>query len=109
MNTQQLKSLKALLEYLQPDEQAHFEETPVEERGSHIYNDVVVLQKFVASVAIENNKKANLLFAGDVKIEIDDGEFDEIRNALVIQCENSDILRAAIANREIIEFELFGG
>lgn len=47
MNETQLKSLKALLEYLQDDEKSHFEETPIEERGNHIYNDIVVLQKFV--------------------------------------------------------------
>ncbi|MBK8467719.1 MAG: hypothetical protein IPL32_18045 [Chloracidobacterium sp.] len=46
MNKQQLRALKAIIEYLEEEEEEHFEETPVEERGEHIYNDIMVLREY---------------------------------------------------------------
>jgi hypothetical protein len=47
MNAEQLRSLARLLDYLAPDEQAHFESTPPEERTNHIYLDVLILQDYL--------------------------------------------------------------
>ena len=51
---------------------------------------------------------ANLLFAGDVRIEVDEDKLEEVKYALVIQCDGADELRAAIANRKMIDFAIFG-
>jgi len=50
---------------------------------------------------------ANLIIAGNVKIEVDDCIFEDMQNILVIQCDSPDELRAAIANRKMIDFTLF--
>lgn len=50
---------------------------------------------------------ANLLFAGDVRIEVGEDELEEVKYALVIQCDSAEELRAAIANRKMIDFALF--
>ena len=50
---------------------------------------------------------ANLLFAGDVRVEVDEDKIEEIKYALVIQCDSPEELRTAIANRKMIGFSLF--
>lgn len=51
---------------------------------------------------------ANLLFAGDVRIEVDEDKLEEVKYALVIQCDGAEELRATIANRKMIDFAIFG-
>lgn len=51
---------------------------------------------------------ANLLFAGDVRIEVDEDKLEEVKYALVIQCDGAEELRQAIANRAMIDFAIFG-
>ena len=55
MNAEQLRSLTRLLDYLAPDEQAHFESTPPEERTNHIYLDVLILQDYLEQQEGEPN------------------------------------------------------
>lgn len=47
MNTEQLRSLTRLLEYLAQDEQSHFECASSEERANHIYLDILILQEYL--------------------------------------------------------------
>ena len=47
MNAEQLRSLARLLDYIAEDEQKHFEASSPEERDSHIYLDIQILQDYL--------------------------------------------------------------
>ena len=47
MDDQELGCLRNILEYMEEQEQNHFEECSEEERKNHIYNDVVVVRKWL--------------------------------------------------------------
>ena len=47
MNTEQLRSLKRLLDYVTGGEQEHFEACSPAEREGHIYSDILILQDYL--------------------------------------------------------------
>jgi hypothetical protein len=47
MNAEQLRSLARLLDYVDVDEQKHFEASSPEERDNHIYLDILILQNYL--------------------------------------------------------------
>ena len=47
MKEEQLKSLKKVVEYMHESEVKHFEECNKDEQQEHIYQDILVLQKYL--------------------------------------------------------------
>ena len=47
MKEEQLKSLKKVVEYMHEFESKHFEECNKDEQQEHIYQDILVLQKYL--------------------------------------------------------------
>ena len=47
MKEEQLKSLKKVVEYMHESEGKHFEECNKDEQQEHIYQDILVLQKYL--------------------------------------------------------------
>ena len=55
MNSEQIRSLQRVLDYLAQEEQSHFDSASPEERTNHIYLDVLILQDYLEQQQGEPN------------------------------------------------------
>lgn len=53
-------------------------------------------------------KKPNCIIAGDTKVEVNEDEYKEFPDLLIIQCHDREQIRQAIRTGKI-EFTIFGG
>lgn len=51
MTKRELKAIRAVVDYLYADEEGHFLESVGDERATHIFNDVRILQEYCERMA----------------------------------------------------------